>query len=372
MVRRLPYLSGLAAISVVLNHALGWGFTAMFWWTHRYQPVTSPNFDQVYSVSYFVLRTFEQLVVFAVPAFLFISGFFIVLVLNRKVEQSGWRVLFRRIRTLLIPYLIWTGIILISEVIQGRSFEPMEVIRIIALGEAASNFYFIPLLFQLYLLSPVILKWAQASWSSLLVGSALVMVVTSFVRYGLILGIDLPDNHILSIFTSFTAGWFFPGNLFWFAFGVVAGLYPQLLRNLAIRGHLLWQIGGFVLILLGIWEQEILYLNSGREWLPQVHTFVDMLCSFTLLMAFISINDRFFVFHKRIAGFGGKAYGIYLVHVLVLTFFAKTIYHVTPALLAFTVCFVAILVVCGVYLPVFLMEALKKSPVRRGYEVLFG
>ena len=369
MVRKLPYLSGLAVIAVVLNHALGWGFTAMFWWTHRYKPVTSPNFDQAQSISYFVLRTFEQLVIFAVPAFLFISGFFIVLVLNRKTGESGWPIIIRRIRTLLIPYLIWSGIILVTEAIQGRSFELLDVIRIIAFGGAAPGFYFIPLLFQLYLLSPLVLKWGRASWVSLLLVSGFVMVLISFVRYGLMLGTDLQAAKTLTILT---AGWFFPGSLFWFAFGVVAGLHQKLIRDIAVRGHLFWKIGVFVLVLLGIWEWEFLYLNSGREWLPPALTFVDMLTSFAMLMVFGGISDRYFVFQKHIARLGGKAYGIYLVHILALIFVARGIYHVAPALLAFAVIFVAILTVSGVTLPVLLMDVVKRSPAKRGYEILFG
>ena len=76
MVRRLPLLNGLAALASVLYHSTSWGFVAMFWWTHRYLAVSVPNFDQLGSLSYYGLRVIEQLIAFAIAAFLFISGFF--------------------------------------------------------------------------------------------------------------------------------------------------------------------------------------------------------------------------------------------------------------------------------------------------------
>ena len=48
-------LNGLAILAVVFNHASGWGYTAMVYWADRYRPVTVPNFDQVWSPSFYGL-----------------------------------------------------------------------------------------------------------------------------------------------------------------------------------------------------------------------------------------------------------------------------------------------------------------------------
>ena len=78
MRRQIPILRGLAILAVVYNHATGWGYTAMFWWADRYRQVGSlPNYDQMGSLPYYVLAVIQQLAQFSVPAFLFISGFFI-------------------------------------------------------------------------------------------------------------------------------------------------------------------------------------------------------------------------------------------------------------------------------------------------------
>jgi hypothetical protein len=75
MIKRLLYMNGLATIAVILFHASGWGFIAMFFWADQYRTVASPNFDLIGSLPYFALRVIEQIVSFGVPAFLFVSGF---------------------------------------------------------------------------------------------------------------------------------------------------------------------------------------------------------------------------------------------------------------------------------------------------------
>ena len=55
MGRRLPLLNGFAILAVVSSHATGWGYMAMVWWADRYRPVEVPNFDQLYTPSYYAL-----------------------------------------------------------------------------------------------------------------------------------------------------------------------------------------------------------------------------------------------------------------------------------------------------------------------------
>ena len=81
ILRRLLILNGLAIIGVILFHAAGWGFVAIFAWSDRYMPVMETVSDQRGSAPYNALRLVEQLVVFSIPAFLFVSGFFIALFL---------------------------------------------------------------------------------------------------------------------------------------------------------------------------------------------------------------------------------------------------------------------------------------------------
>jgi len=369
MIRKLPYISGVATICVVLNHALGWGFTGMFWWSHRYRPVSSPNFDEMFSPSYFTLRTLEQLVIFAVPAFLFISGYYATLALNRKNKDLDWKFAVNRIRVLIIPYLIWSVIFLAIEAAQGRSFDFAEVMRIILLGGAAPGFYFIPLLCQLYLLSPWIVKWGRVNWKLLLIITASIALTLCVIRSWLILDGGLPAASVL---TALVAGWLFPANLFWFAFGVVAGFNQKLVRDTAERWRRGWHIALVVALIAGIIEGEVLLRASGQEWLAPTLTVVDIFYSFVVLMVLIGMREQYFIMQKRISTLGGRTYGIYLSHGLVLIVAAKGMYHLVPGLLRFSLIFVALLTFVGLLVPLGLMETIKRLPIRQSYKYLFG
>ncbi len=77
MVRRLLLLNGLATLGVAIHHAVAYGFLAMFTWTNAYRDVTVPNYDMLGSPSYYALIITRQLDSFAIPAFFFMSGFFV-------------------------------------------------------------------------------------------------------------------------------------------------------------------------------------------------------------------------------------------------------------------------------------------------------
>jgi peptidoglycan/LPS O-acetylase OafA/YrhL len=92
MIKRLLYLNGLAIITVILYHASAWGFISMFYRADRYRPVSVPNFDMLGDLAYYGLRTIEQLIIYGIPTFMFVSGFFIAIspVDPKKLYPGDW------------------------------------------------------------------------------------------------------------------------------------------------------------------------------------------------------------------------------------------------------------------------------------------
>ena len=152
MIRRLLLLNGLAAIGVVVNHATGWGFIALIWWTDRYLPVTVPDFSQINTTSYYVLRGLEQLIMFSIPAFLFVSGYFIAFATKKNERTVSWNVIGARVKYLLTPYLIWSVLVLFAKFLQGYEPSIGRVTKILLTGGAAEPYYYVPLLVQFYIL----------------------------------------------------------------------------------------------------------------------------------------------------------------------------------------------------------------------------
>ena len=154
MLKRLLYLNGLAALSVVLTHANTWAYIAMISWADRYRSVAVPSYDEVGSLAYYIMSILRGLTGFTIPTFLFVSGFFIAIATGRTQPTIPWKVVLTRIKYLLVPYLIWCLVIIFLNLMQGRTNTIIEYLQLIATGGIAGPYYYVPLLIQFYLLSP--------------------------------------------------------------------------------------------------------------------------------------------------------------------------------------------------------------------------
>ncbi len=369
MIRRLLYFNGLAAIGAVLYHATGWGYTAMFWWTDRYRAVAVPNFDQFGSVSYFGLRGIEQFVIAVIPIFLFVSGFFIAFATGRKRRTLDWHIVGARVKNLVIPYLLWSVIIIAAAYGMGTRYSGGELLRMLALGDTAPPYYYVPLLIQLYLLAPFLVPLARSRWKLLLAVTLIIQLTAISVRYTNTIGVDVPA---LKYVAWMARSWFFPGHLFWFSFGIVAGFHLPALKQWAAKARW-WMLGATVILFFaGMFEWETLLQLSGKEWIASQETIIDGVYSIALLLTFIGFDKIRLPSPKRISDIGVKSFGIYLIHSPVLEFSSRLIYHFVPWVLAYQILYQPILVILGLAVPLLLMAAVKKSPVHPFYQYIFG
>jgi fucose 4-O-acetylase-like acetyltransferase len=360
---------GLAVICVVLNHASGWGFVSMFWWTDRYMPVSVPNFDQLGSLSYYALRAVEQFIIFAIPSFLFVSGFFLAFATGRNRITVGKDVIFTRVKNLLIPYLIWSCVLLGLEVILGRNLTLGEFIRILLTGQATEAYYFIPVLIQLYLISFLLIPLARNYWKPVLLLTGFFQLFILLVRYMMILDLDVPA---LEPFYFLTNSWLFTSFLFWFALGVVFGFHNSVIKPWLIQLRWFILAALIAMFFLGIFEWEALLQSSGKVWIAPQETLIDQIYAGLFLIAFLGFEQATLPGMKAISQIGTKSFGVYLVHSLALIYVSKLIYHFIPGLLGVQWLFQPILFAAGLGLPLLLMEITARSPVRRYYSILFG
>lgn len=369
MVRRLLLLNGLAILGVILFHASGWGFVAMFAWAHRYLPVTSPNYDQVGSLAYYVIRVIEQLIVPSIPAFLFVSGYFIAFATGRNQRTVSWTIVGARIKNLLIPYLIWSFVFLLLYFLEGKRYSLVEYLRLLLTGETNPAYYYVILLCQFYLISPFLIPLARTHWIALLVVSGLIQLTVQLLQYPVFLGLEVgPLQPLVDVVPK----WFFPARIFWFSFGVVAGFHLQSLKNrvLSMKWGLLAAL--VITFLAAMLEFELYVHLSGFELLTHRETLIDSLYSLLFLLSFIAFDQVVLPYSKQLGELGAKSFGIYLVHPPVMEYTARAIYHLTPWVLAYQILFLPILIVLGLGIPLLLMAAVKRSPARDYYQYLFG
>jgi peptidoglycan/LPS O-acetylase OafA/YrhL len=366
--KKLLVLNGLAILAVVMNHSAHRGFTAMFWWAHRFQPVVSPNFDQLGSVSYYVLSIILQLTIFSVPAFLFVSGFFVAYAARGTQGTIKWSTVKVRIVNLLIPYLIWSVVIFIRDFVLGYIDSPAGYLERLLLGGAIQAYFFVPLLIQFYLLSPFIVRLARERWKLLLIISALLQFGANLIWYSNYYNVSVFGlNSIPKV-----PPWAFPTMILFFSLGVIAGLHMKEFKDFLVRSK--WILLGITIFaaLFSFLEYQAYTVSEEGVWLGDFRSIFNNIYSLAFIGAFLAFDLPKVLSSKELIQIGKKSYGIYLVHVPVLTLVSRILYHVAPWALGYQLIFQSILIATGIGVPMILMEIVVRSPARRYYKYIFG
>jgi peptidoglycan/LPS O-acetylase OafA/YrhL len=354
MAARLLLLNGLAACAVAINHAASYGLLAMFQWTDRYLPVTVPNYSQIGTPAYYFLLYIRMLISFGVPAFLFISGFFIAFMARGSRTQVGWQMVMPRVKILIVPFLIWTLI------------RYMLLTRIpTTIDEILDPYYFIPVLAQFYLLSPILVPLARNRWKLLLAVCGLIYIGLITMGYLRILGVNIPSLGI--------PRWIFLTQPFWFPFGVVAGLHMQTFRQ--ALAPLKWKLltALTILAILPLIEHQTVAYLLDRDWLgPHFGGFLRILYHFVVILCFLAFDKIELPFSKAISNLAPKSLGIYLGNIPFVYVTSVLMYFNTPWILGNQLLYQIILIMAGLGGPVLLMTMLMKSPARPAYRYVFG
>ena len=368
MNRRIPLLRGWAILAVVCNHATAWTFIAMFWWVHRYRPVTSPNYDQLSSLPHYVLTALNQLALFSVPAFLLISGFFIAYAARGEPPVLSWKVIRTRLLALLWPYLIWSAVVFVIDALLGTVHSPIEYVTRLLTGNAVGAYFFIPLLAQFYLLSPFLVRWVKARPWLLLALSALLQLALVGLPY-----LGLLDSSVALQRGLRTLDWVFIRWVFYFVLGVVVGFRRKQVADWLARYR--WVMLALT-VLLGassVLESQLLYQAASEwDWAYAPLKLSSTLYATFFILAFLGWASRPSTLSRTIERIGGMSYGIYLLHPKALELTAKVIYHLAPALLGYHLVLALVLfamVLGGSWL---LMTIMAKLPMRKVYRYLFG
>jgi fucose 4-O-acetylase-like acetyltransferase len=370
MIRKLLALNGLAIAAVVCNHAALWVNIAMFWWTDSYRPVAVPNYDQVGSFAYYFVGAARKLTLFCIPAFLLVSGFFVAYTAQASQASLTWKAVRGRIVSLLVPYAIWSVMIFARDYLQGVRYNPLEYLWQLLLGE---TYFYIPLLCQLYLFSPFLVRIARTRGRLLLLFSGLVQlgVIGLFYckAYGAFVGMETPivDRAIALLPSSSFVRW-----IVFFVFGILSGLHlPQLKRGLArFKWGLL--VATVLFALLAVVEAEVVFrLTKLDWWRSSPFTLPSCLYTVSFVLCFLAFSQTIEL-PRHLDNIGRSSLGIYFTQYFFLEFIARAVHKSLPWLLAYQVAFLLILVILTVEGPLLLMGVVAKSPVRKYHRYVFG
>lgn len=360
MIKRLLLLNGLAVLCLPLHHASGYGFQAMFDWTDRYLAVQVPDYSQVGSLSFYIIVLIQQLDYFALPAFMFASGFFAAIATGGKEPKLKWQVIKTRVFNLFLPFLIWTVIFFIFFARRAPN----------NLDELLDRYYYIPLLMQFYLIAPLLVSFAKKRPKLMLAAAAFLELGRFTFRYLDKLNIVVP-GHDIALFL--TPRWLFPMLFFWFALGMVANFYRQPLTRWMEQAKWKLLAAAVVTLVLSMVEYVLYAQATGQQWLgPYFGGFARQVYALAFILCFLAFNSTRLPFSGQISELGSKSLGVYLVHSRIMFVVAVLMYQLTPWMLGSQLIYQLVLIIVSLAGSLLIMEAVKKSPVRPIYRYVFG
>ncbi|MDR7855165.1 acyltransferase [Tissierella sp.] len=138
----IEWIRAICCILVIMIHV-----TAEFWTSFTYG-----------SIQYKIIILLNTLSQFAVPCFVFISGFVLYYAYHNK-EYKTLDFYKKRMLKILFPYLIWSGIYTFANYFYYNSaINIVSIVKDLILGRASFHLYYMVLIIQFYLVFPLCLK----------------------------------------------------------------------------------------------------------------------------------------------------------------------------------------------------------------------
>ncbi len=265
----VDYLRAIACISVVLVHLTG---------VYLYLDTTGT-----------VMKTFflciNRALIFAVPAFIFISGF--VLAYNyRDKEFAFFPFIKKRTKYLLVPYFFWTCfyyVVFVSQKIY--QFSLTVFLQKLFLGDMVYHLYFVLIILQFYFLFGII-NWLFKRFSSHLLLAVMLVINLLFMKY---VHFQYVDRFFLQYLCFFVLGVYFATNyslikekICYYKYGLAVGyvlmtalIAQQYYHNIMLqnaydvfRNNLYW-LGYSLLAILFYYFLALLILRSPYSGLKK-------------------------------------------------------------------------------------------------------
>jgi len=283
---------GLAMIAVIAAHASGAAYSGEYSSTGKW--------------NFFFLLTYVQLLLFAVPALVFMSGYWSS---KRPIESlQDYRIfLIRKLSRILIPYLFWSFILLGYAAVRTQNIDVYKIALKLLTGRACYPYYFIIALVQLYIITPL-LHYINRK------------------QYGLILVLVFSVMSLLAVYLSrvYNIIWHLPIYLpfySWIMFYEI-GLLMGTRRNKATTAkNINFYVLPALIISMLISEIEAImlvfkYNNLYFAISPvKYSTFLYSIC---VIIAFVLVRERLKHWPRFLVTIGNYSFGIYLIHIPVL------------------------------------------------------
>ena len=302
------YIRGISIIAVIMIHVM-------------YQ--TFSNYDY--------LNIFIRAIInFAVPAFIFMAGYF------SKNEPA--KVFYKKkLKRLLIPLIVWDVIYTIVMLI-SKDMSFISVIKKLIISSAGYHLYYIYVLIQLFIITPILYKYIKIKNKFL---KFLPLLITPI--YCLVLEVlQLRFNIAIPLYNYWIFGWFT-----YYYLGIL--IKNVNLNEKKINSILVLLI--FTLIISILYRMYIFKTFSNYSLATSQILSINVFYSLFICIILFSISQKKLYIKKDsiIVKTGDYSFGIYLSHVLVLMIVKKILSFFTlPYIL--NICLVFLLTYTITYL----------------------
>jgi len=324
---QLDILRGVSIIGVILIHIIGSSF----------------HFWNKGSLTWFVFLTLDQLFRFSVPLFVFISGYTLYskYALNFKYREFY----LKRVARVLPWYFVWSLIIYIYINLTVKSgFVNYPTWKLIFLGKVDYHLYFVSMIFQLYLLFPL-LMWLYKKFRSNFVIGLFVLEALLYLIF------SLDGQKIIQLpwrFYEQQQYLFFGTWVFYFVLGFMLCEKSQFVAKLKLKKHgfpSIKSIFFFVTLLIlvySIYDSLHLISTTADTNVATRSTRMPLLLySTSFAISVLMYSDLLLkmkkVLKRTLLYFANISYLVYLIHALIIRILGNFILPNSPVnLIIFT------------------------------------
>ncbi|MDI6696123.1 MAG: acyltransferase [Anaerolineales bacterium] len=349
MNRSFPALRGVAILLVVLNHTIHMAT--------KY--AASANLLNQEPWLHYGLSFLSGLGIFAVPIFLFLSGCFFAYAASRDHRlRSNYKVVWVNVWHVAFPYLIWTLIFYVEIFfLHQERYSLPEYIKNILAGYP---FNFVPLLIFYYLVSPILVGLLKRFgwWVIAIIGlyQVLLIMLVHPSAFGFRLS-PLFNIFAPPILSTPLADW-----AIYFPLGLIVVIQAN--RLSAVVHQYRW-----ALVIITV----VLYIFAALSALSILKApLARYLCPMTFLLLSTNFKRAAIPMVRQLELVGKRAYGIYLMNLLILDVTLFSLSSLSPGALGYYLILLPILFAEVLLISMSLMGTLERAVKPEVYRYVFG
>ena len=292
----------------------------------------------------------RQLINFPVAVFIFMAGYFVK---PEKVTMR-WGYLKNRGGRLIVPFLLWSTLYTIKNVIFGGTYSWKEVLFAFVTGQSAAPLYYILVMLQLMLLTPSLVRIENKQW---------LYAVTPIYLCGLY-GWNFCFGSTPPLY-----GTIFPAWLIFYLLGMDAK--KGKLESWSTKVSIAWVAVGLLLALVESFA--LLKAGCSRAFACSQIKFSSFIYAGAIVLLLVKnqqLEGRLSNFESALGKVGDDSYGIFYSHMMVMYAVSK-ILRIT-GLASVWVAFWILNFIFTALLSFFLVELAKKLISNRKMQVVLG